>query len=367
VKFDHKRYVPCLRWKQGEYQAVSRLTAAAADALTPIIEVPEIGWDFENEEDAKTLDEHLPEFAPRVKKKWGCTPCFVDGRLLPPGGLMASGEHAMDYVFNRLRAEKCKAIPVTGPERAPEYKNAIRRAVRKDGRGMCIRIPLAAAMRASVKASVRALRTEAEVGYGEAHLVLDMGAPKNFEPMDGLVKAVARAISNLPHLDRWASFTLLGTSFPKTMAVVKRGTTALKRYEWLLYRQVCAESRKAGIRLPSFGDYAIQHPDIWHVDMRIVRPSASIRYSGDGIWLIVKGKNVRDYKFGQYRKMCKKVVSSVHFSGRSYSYGDGYIAACASGTGKTGSLPMWRCVGTNHHLEKVIEDVAIFYGSASSP
>ena len=59
MTFDHGNYVPCLRWKQGEYQALLRLSPSTKGCITPLIEVPEIGWDFELGREAKTIDGHL--------------------------------------------------------------------------------------------------------------------------------------------------------------------------------------------------------------------------------------------------------------------------------------------------------------------
>ncbi len=366
MKFDHNHYVPCLRWKQGEYQAVVRLLPVTKRALTPLIEVPEVGWDFETETHAKTLDEHLAKFASHVQAKWGRRTCLVDGRLLPPAGTMATGLHAMCAIFDALRSQQCLAVPVTGPERAPQYQSAIRQIVAKDGRGVCIRIPLERALGATVSTNVNSLLAEMGLRHSDSHLVLDLGAPPNFDPIPGFAKLVQKATEGLPHLRRWRTFTLLGTSFLKTMGDVKASPTILPRSEWLLYKQVLVGFQEVGLRLPSFGDYAVQHPDVWRMDMRKVKPAASIRYSADDIWFILKGSNVRDNGYEQYRKMCRELVSSPHFSGADCSYGDKYIADCAKGTGKTGNLSMWRCVGTNHHLEKVVRDVSNLFGSSAA-
>ena len=121
--------------------------------------------------------------------------------------------------------------------------------------------------------------------------------------------------------------------------------------------------RRAKLRLPSFGDYAINHPKILELDMRKVKPSATIRYTVDNHWYIVKGKNVRDYGFEQYHELSKKVFASRYYCGSTFSWGDDYIQECANRHGKTGSLMTWRQVGTNHHIEKVTRDIASFYAS----
>ena len=47
--FDHKHYVPILGGKAGEYRALRELTPAIKSNLTPLVEVPPVQWDFEND------------------------------------------------------------------------------------------------------------------------------------------------------------------------------------------------------------------------------------------------------------------------------------------------------------------------------
>ena len=45
--FGHQHYVPVLKWKLGEYQALHRLASDIKDRMTPLIEIPDIGYDFD--------------------------------------------------------------------------------------------------------------------------------------------------------------------------------------------------------------------------------------------------------------------------------------------------------------------------------
>ena len=153
MNFDHRHYVPCLRWKQGEYLAIQELTAGAREHVTPLIEVPEIGFDFETWSDKKTIDEHLKPFAKRVATKWG-RPCFVDLIHVPPGQLMANGKHPVAHVFDELRTNKCTSTPVTGIGRDQDYQRATQRVISRDHCGVCIRVTLEEAAREDLKASL---------------------------------------------------------------------------------------------------------------------------------------------------------------------------------------------------------------------
>lgn len=366
MNFDNEHYVPCLRWKQGEYQAVLRLSKVAKVALTPLIEVPEKGYDFETRSDKKTVDEHLEPFASRVQKKWGKKPCFVDLNLLEPGARMADGQHPVTFVFDELKAEKCLAVPVTGLERTRQYQSAIKRLLKSDGAGICLRLSIEQACASGLKSNVIAFLKSVETAPDDCDLILDLGSP-NFIPLAGFGKLIQTAIAKLPHLKKWRTLTLLGSSFPQSMAEVKSSPAVISRSEWLIYEFVVTGLATSGIRTPTFGDYAISHPDVLQMDMRKVKPSATIRYTIDDAWFIVKGPNVRQNGFDQYRGHCKTVMSSGRYCGPGYSAGDAYIDGCASGTEGTGNLTTWRWVGTNHHLEKVVTDVANFYGSSGKP
>lgn len=360
MNFDHYHYIPCLRWKQGEYQAVSRLSCTTKRTFTPLIEVPELGWDFEEKREKKTIDEHLTPFAKRVRKKWGDTPCFIDLNLIKATERMATGIHPVCFIFDGLRGMKCQAIPVTGILRDGEYQREIKTALAKDKRGICLRITIEQAAKSIFKTEIDSLLSILGIKPSDSDFILDLGAP-NFIPHDGFKMVIQAIVSKLPYLNNWRTFTLLGTSFPETMGGIKEGVEIVPRHEWQLYKMLINDLKKAKLRIPSFGDYVINHPKILELDMRKVKPSATIRYTNENQWYIIKGKNVRDYGFGQYRELSKKVIDSSYYCGTSFSWGDDYIQKCANGHGKAGSLMSWRQVGTNHHIEKVTQDIANFY------
>ena len=357
-----QQYVPCLRWKQGEYQALFRLSPDIKSVLVPLIEVSEIGFDFEKQIDNKTVDDHLSALAKRVKDKWGTQTCFVDMHLIETSQRMATGEHPFTAVFDDLRQRGALAIPVVRLEQDSACHDAIESIVAQDERGLCLRINIIDAAKSNLALDLEKLLQGYHQNVEDYDFILDLGAP-NFDPIEGFGEVLNTIIDKLSHREEWRSFAIIGTAFPSSMSEVKRGPSIKPRSEWKLYKFLVNKLRSSGIRIPSFGDYGINHPDVLRVDMRIVKPSATVRYTIDDNWLIVKGSNVRDNGFGQYRQLCQDVISSKHYCGSTYSRGDKYIYDCAQGTVSTGNLPTWRWVGTNHHLTKVVQDVANLFGS----
>jgi hypothetical protein len=364
MSFLLQQYVPCLRWKQGEYQALFRLSSRTKESIVPLIEVPEIGFDFDSGTNSKSIDDHLSKFAKRVKDKWG-GPCLVDMHLIKSSERMNDGQHPFAFVFHDLRSRGILAIPVTNLKQDLDCQHEIKSIVDTDMRGLCIRITIEEAVKPNLIALLGALIQRYEVGVDECDFILDMEAP-NFEPIESFGKLVATIIGKLPYINQWRSFALIGTSFPQSMGVVQRGESIIPRNEWIFYKSLIRQLGASGLRIPTFGDYGINYPDIPLLDWRMVKPSATIRYTIDDGWLILKGPNVRDYGYDQYCGLCQTLVRSRHYSGSAFSSGDEYIYDCAQGRASTGRLTTWRWVGTNHHLEKVTRDLANLFVSSST-
>jgi hypothetical protein len=265
-------------------------------------------------------------------------------------------------VFDDLRSRQCPAVPVTGISRDPSHQRAVNQVVAKDERGLCLRLQIGEAAKPNLKNEIDGLLNNV-VPPSECDLVLDLGAP-NFVPLEGFAKAVEVLVRKLPYLRSWRTFTLLGTSFPPSMAEVKTSPISLPRNEWLLYRLVATSLSRSRLRIPAFGDYSINYPTSLPLDMRLLKPSATIRYTTETAWFIVKGPNVRDKKFEQYRTHCRTVMQSAGYSGPDFSAGDKYIYECGRGVASTGNLTTWRFVGTNHHLEVVVRAVANLFAAS---
>jgi hypothetical protein len=359
--FDHRHYVPRLLWKQGEYQALVHLHLHSKTDVTPLIDIPEIGYDFETGEDAKTVDEHLSKFGKRLSDKWSERWAFVDLALIDPIERMKDRRHPLKFVFDEVRNQHALAIPVTGLSRDSAYQQAVFDVISTDKSGVCIRLKIEDVVAAQFTARLNALLTRLNLAHHACHLILDLGAP-NFEPLDGFTKMVRGLINRLPQISEWQTFTICGTAFPQTMGQLKPGVHIIKRYEWLFYKRLLSLLEKRD-RKPTFGDYAIAHPEHERKDPRLLKPAASIRYAIDDAWYIVKGSNVRENGTAQYIKYCNELIRSGLFRGADFSDAGRYIRGCAQRRLTPGNLTTWRRIGTNHHIEKVVFDLANLNGS----
>jgi hypothetical protein len=349
-------YVPIIKWKMGEYQALLHLNVGIKKNICPLIEIPPIGWDFEKQRLVKTIDEHLSGFAKKLRDKWGQESVFVDLVLLGQNERMIDGKHPVEYVFDDVRSHTENAVPVTSFDRDAAHQKAVKNVIDLDANGLCIRLSLKDVIKGDVDLHLTAMAEYFGVDIPEIDIVLDLATP-SFQPLEIFAKALKAATVKIRNLNKCRSFTLAATAFPESMGELRSGENIVSRDEWLLFKEYSSHL-SAQERKPQFGDYTIAHPAILNMDMRLVKPAASLRYTIDDNWIVVKGKNVRDYKFKQYIEICRSVVTSGYFDGPNYSLGDEYIFGCSKGNKSTGTLSTWRWVGINHHMTKVVSDLS---------
>ncbi len=357
----HLDYVPVLKWRQGEYQALMRLGSSQKDRTTPLIEITPPDFDFETHEPAKSIDDHLLKFGQRLKAKWGARPAFLDTSRLNPTTRMIGGVHPLAHLLQAARAVDGRLVPVTALNRDLAHYNAVAAAHLTDQDGIAVRCSLDDIGDPSCGAQVKALLSHLEIDLSDADLIVDLGRPK-FEPIEDLVALLLSCLQASPVFELTRSLIIVATAFPPSMADIKGPTQLIPRQEWLLYKQLVDHLPKY-MRLPTFGDYTIAAPELPQGDMRLMKPSATVRYTIDDAWIISKGSNVRDNGFGQYEGQCHDLTSMPSFLATGFSAGSDYIRLCGLGLASTGTLTTWRWVGTNHHITKIVADLASYFGS----
>lgn len=351
------QYVPILKGRSGEYGALEMLPSDLKGLLLPIIEIPPIPWNHSTKMPGKTVDKHLQKVGANIERAWGPNrPILLDFTWIENGQRMADGTHPATYVFAAVRARGVQALPVTGLLRDHEYQEAYRDAIHRDGRGFCLRLQKEDFDDVdNLDTEVARLLSYFGSREREVDLILDL----RFIDGRTQIEDVVAMIDALPKLNQWRSFALCGTAFPADlMGIPPLATTSIPRTEWTLWTEIV--STRSLRRSPSFGDYAIANPQPSEVDPRVMRPSASIRYTTAKTWVILKGQNLRGHGFGQFHQVSGTLARAPQYSGSNFSWGDCYISDCASHLVGTGSLTTWRKVGTSHHLTFVLQQLANF-------
>lgn len=351
------RYLPILWAKDGEYGALRQLPSEVRECMTPLLEIPPVPWNYAEDRPDRTIDQHLEKVASRIHKAWGIhDPVLLDFEWINPDERLTDDSHPVTYVFGRARRLDVKLVPVVTLGRVAAYRTAVGATVRRDGRGVCLRLQPDDLTDRQVSFKITDLLKDFGITPQMTDLLVDVRGidAGTLERTCALVREASEAI---PQLNAWRSFALAGTGFPNTLAgLPPQDISRIARTEWALWRRL---SRQRGIRrVPIFGDYGISSPAPPDVDPRIMQPSASVRYTSDNEWVVVKGRNLKDHGYAQFHDVCRRVLRVPEYSGQDFSWGDRYIYDCANRRASRGNLTTWRKVGTSHHLTFVVDQLA---------
>ena len=352
------RYVPILKAKDAEYRALGDLTPHAQASIVPLLEVPSIPWDYENDGPAKSIDAHLAPVANRIAGVWAAPAIAYIDLALVADDLLSDGRHPLEAVMENAVKTGAALIPVIGLDRSKQYQAAARAAAARDRRGVCLRLEPDALLSAAAEpltARVDAALSDVGLAAPDIDLVLDLGSIRGD---DTAVLAVAWTTlwPALPRLMEWRSVTFAATAFPQSLTgLTPNAITRIPRGEWSLYSSL----RNAALpRQPDFGDYAIAHPEPVEMDPRLMKISAQVRYAAPTEWLVVRGRNTKDYGWGQMHGLAAKLIAEPEFAKAPHCWGDEFIQRCAIvSTSESGNAMTWRRVGTVHHLTTVVEQL----------
>jgi hypothetical protein len=360
-------YVPVLKGKEGEYGALEELHPECKDVTVPLIEVPSVPYDYANERPARSLDEHVAGVAERLSRSWAGRMLYLHMPWFGSNGLLEDGTPAVARVLRDCAGHGVYAVPVVGTSTSPACLQAIHEHLRQSRGGFCVRlVERDFDEEGDVEPSDQLGRLLDAIGIsrvGGGDLILDLG---DIGVEVGRATLVARSVlSAAPRIREWRRVVLAAASFPENLSDVSAATTSrLQRLEWQLWTRL-QRRPKSLPRALVFGDYAIAHPVPTELDPRTMRMSASIRYTTPDEWLIVKGRNVRQYGFDQYYELARELAKLPEYSGESFSWGDAFIARCARGDSGPGNATTWRKVGTNHHLTLVARELSASVPPAS--
>jgi hypothetical protein len=354
-------YVAALQNKRGELDALRNASPDTWARMTPLLQI--VG-------PKKPLDpfraQRVAEWVKKLAAVVGDRPCFLDILRLNPRHPTERGSGTtpvLAAIHAAARRRRLPFVPVLplGRDHGATYAALVRDAALCDGRGAAIRYPLLTMALAPGQTHTSVLAEALKqlgIAVTAADVILDLGymsGDEGLEPED-----MAQAVHEVAAVGAWRSIVLLGTSMPRMLGggVIAEGEVGeIPRREWDLWLALKAARPK---RLPTYGDYAVQHPSPPHGEdgggnsMR-----ANIRYTAAGRTLVARGRGpVIQAGKGQYRDLCKMLAERSEFAGKDYSWGDRVIQECADGRTPPGAQDRWRGAGTSHHLRLATEQVS---------
>jgi hypothetical protein len=371
--FDHSHYVPILKGKLGELNALRNTDPKLFVKFTPFIEVPPIPNAYPEDSppvQAKTIDKHIKDVSASFVKVLTALPSvFVDAVYIETEDDLKDGSSPVDALFAALRKGKVPFVPAIGLDRVEDYADSVKNALETDNRGCCLR-PLESDLEgfAELGGQIDSLLAALNAKPSSVDLLVDFRAkvpPKAVFPF---------LIDALPRLSEWRTLTVASSSFPSDMSGVgKNKIEEIEREEWLAWLFVRGKQKSMNKRVPTFADYAINHPVLTELDPRLMNMSPNIRYTDTLSYVVAKGQAQPRKKWAktaeqkiireqlsptvQYPKLANMIKGHASWKGSQYSWGDKFIDQCSQKK-CVGSATDWRTVGTSHHIAAIVQLIA---------
>ncbi|CAN7760831.1 beta family protein [Pseudorhodoferax sp. LjRoot39] len=337
------KYLPILKWKQGERIALRHLQPAQLEGLTPLIELLPISAapNFASLQTALTtyvdkiandMRKDLPEGAP-----FAC-----DTRYVSTG--YPKQVPLLNAVCTRLaKVTERPVLPViTSALVQSEGDQLYRLAERFEE--CIVRIDTPNVVAAQVQPIIEIVK-EAFNNKG-VHVVIDQFSLVGKESM--VMAAMVQPYLDEALASNSASVTVAGGSFPVNLIGFKQGSFDIDRVEWKVWKQIRRGGSYSTVR---YSDYSVTHPALApDMDPRQTNPSVAIRYAADGHWRLFKAGGFKKGAPDQYRALCQLLLGDAVYSGPTFSHGDKWYDDAASARLGNGNPSSWRRDATNHHL-----------------
>jgi len=160
-------------------------------------------------------------------------------------------------------------------------------------------------------------------------------------------------LGRIPMITSWRTLTILAGAFPVDLSSLRANDTyVLPRYEWDAWKRTIKRLAAREQRLPTFGDYTIQHA-VYREPVEFPHVSASIRYTTEVSWVIMRGEwigKATGSGSAQYPAEAQLLIERPEYCGENFSFGDGFIAAKARDGSRPGNPMQWLLAGINHHI-----------------
>ena len=344
--FGPQHYVPVLKVKRGEKQALASISPGLQQYVVPLLEIVK--------RTDKTLPDHLTNgFSRLAQCLSGYSRCLLDVQELEPDGQAGAAES-----FNRASAEGITFTPVTGISRSADVYPAVALA---DTNGIALRLTDSDFQTGQLATDLNYFLSTNSILPSSVDLIVDLGDVGDLIP-PGIIQKTMDFLTNVPSKNQWRTLTVAGSAFPLSMAVVDRNSSKLvPRADWVAWRDGLYSRRAALERLPTYSDCAIQHPiGVEGFDPRFMRASPTMRYTLDNDWLLVKGESARvTPASNQFPTLATQLVYGSlqnFYRGAQHCAGCRMIQDSANGVPRLGSPEIWRRIGTIHHITTVVHD-----------
>lgn len=324
-------YVPILKYKQGEKDALLTLRDEDKDKIIPLLEVtPDVITkgnfcgvsDFWN--DRKYILDVSPEFRDEMQ-----------------------GDEYLQ-LFERCKNEK--VVPVV---RLSDNEDTVKHLSEGSTNGIALRLYVEEILDDDFEGIFDEFTSNIDIS--KTDLIIDAQSIES-NKINETTFLLKGSINLISDIQSYRSVIFTSNSFPRSLEVERYKLTTIPRIESVLFEKVSGHFRKNGVELV-YSDYSINHWSYFEFIVGI-QPSFNIRYTTPDHYVIYKGDTNKKggLKIEKVSEGCRLLVESAHYFGEDFSWGDNEINEKATGEStKSGNLTTWRAIGTNHHITFIVD------------
>ncbi len=222
-----------------------------------------------------------------------------------------------------------------------------------------MRVSLSDFDKAGLEYRIPAILSDVGVPFDETILLIDLSDAAIVEKR-AFAELIVSGFSKFREIGPWARTIIAASNFPEKNPAPKNSHTTVARLEWAAWQ----EAGRIHDRIKNesiFGDFGADSGKIVFADGgggAIVH----LRYATSESWLIPRGGPTSEKFDGSIRFVADRIVNSKYFAGDWFSWGDEFIADCATSASGPGNATIWRAANMNHHITRAVIDIGRYLG-----
>lgn len=321
-------YVPILKAKQGEKDALLQLKQQTKEKVRPILEIP---------------TEHTD-----TPSKFNLNKFWLDQAYYLDFPFETVSEGIEDEVFDAWIFNKNfkYMIPVL---HLSYEESRIKKVIEASNYRVALRLTVDEFFEEDFKAEFSQILDM--VDPEQTDIIVDAQEIKeiNYKKQAG---STVYCLNQITNLNQFKNVIVSSGSFPNTLAIEKEQFLTIPKIEMDFFKLVEQEFDFQLI----YSDYCVNHWELFEY-IPGMQVSFNIRYTLNDDYLVYKGKTAKKggFSYENVQSVCKKLVRRAEYFGKDHSWGDIIISDIADGTkGTGGNSTTWRSIGTNHHIETIV-------------
>ena len=324
------RYVPILRWKKGEQDALANLDDEIKDSIMPVLVIA-------------PGEKITSQFMSKIESCWRDREYYF--QLNESWYSEIESENDYYSIFQKFYngLDKDFAIPVINLSEI----NIVSGHKDNFKHGLCIRV------QNNEYELVETVLNDFAKTYGHKNidLLLDLKHIK-MEDLYEKTSLIKATVTDIDNITEYRKIIVASASFPKEMSNIDNHTIyKFQRIEKLIHEKMISIAEKINFNYV-YGDYVLS--DLSEVEFAPwISPSFKIRYTYKDSYYFIKGKSLKKggLDYSEVQHCCQLVYNESFYCGVDYSWGDSVINDIAHGNALgTGNLTNWVAYTYNHHM-----------------